>query len=78
MELSLIGKREASEDLDTIGIKRIKIEESFELKNLPSAACYEKSYMHKEPVTHILASTKFDFIFTASQDGYVKFWRKSV
>lgn len=53
-------------------------EESFELKNLPSANLYEKSYMHKDHVSHILLSNKFDFIITASVDGYVKFWRKVV
>ncbi len=33
--------------------------------------------MHKEEVAHILVSQKFDFVFTASVDGYLKFWRKS-
>ena len=34
--------------------------------------------MHKEPVNLVLVSTKYDFIFTASVDGYLKFWRKVV
>lgn len=34
--------------------------------------------MHRDIVTHILASTKFDFLFSASVDGHIKFWRKVV
>ena len=79
---SLIGKRDHSNDsnqeLAPPLAKRQKVEESFELKNLPSANSYEKSFMHKDQVTHIQLSTKFDFIFTCSVDGYVKFWRKVV
>jgi len=33
--------------------------------------------MHKETIVNILVSQKFDFIFTASVDGYLKFWKKS-
>lgn len=36
---------------------------------------YERSYMHRDVITHI-ACTKTDFIITASQDGHVKFWKK--
>ena len=57
--------------------KRQKVDESFELLNLPSAQSYEQSFMHKEAIVHILVSQKFDFIFTASIDGYLKFWKKS-
>lgn len=45
------------------------------LDNLPSAAMYERSYMHRDVITHIVCS-KTDFIITASQDGHVKFWKK--
>uniref|UniRef100_H3D7J5 peptidylprolyl isomerase n=1 Tax=Tetraodon nigroviridis TaxID=99883 RepID=H3D7J5_TETNG len=45
------------------------------LDNLPSAAMYERSYMHRDVITHIVC-TKTDFIITASQDGHVKFWKK--
>ena len=47
--------------------------------NLPTAGMYERSYMHKEPVTHILASSETDFIITVSGgDGVVKFWKKQL
>ena len=37
---------------------------------------YEKSFMHREAVTHVNVSTKSNFLMTASQDGHVKFWHK--
>jgi len=43
--------------------------------NLPSAEMYEKSYMHRDVVTHVLFS-KTHFLVTASCDGHVKFWKK--
>uniref|UniRef100_T1J225 peptidylprolyl isomerase n=1 Tax=Strigamia maritima TaxID=126957 RepID=T1J225_STRMM len=45
------------------------------LSNIPSTEVYEKSYMHRETVTHI-AITKTEFVITASSDGHVKFWKK--
>ncbi|XP_071811044.1 peptidylprolyl isomerase domain and WD repeat-containing protein 1-like isoform X2 [Apostichopus japonicus] len=49
--------------------------EAVYLENLPSAECYEKSYMHRDFVTHV-AVAKSDFVMTASCDGHVKFWKK--
>ena len=37
---------------------------------------YEKSFMHREAVTHLSVSVKTNFLMTASQDGHVKFWHK--
>jgi peptidylprolyl isomerase domain and WD repeat-containing protein 1 len=45
------------------------------LAMLPSAERYEKSYMHRDVVTHVAVS-KTEFILTASVDGQVKFWKK--
>ncbi|XP_003381739.1 peptidylprolyl isomerase domain and WD repeat-containing protein 1 [Trichinella spiralis] len=45
------------------------------LRNIPSAEAYEKSFMHRNTITHVIA-TKTDFIITASTDGHVKFWKK--
>lgn len=80
MENTQLGKRlnENIEDEQPINKRQKVMEESFELKNLPSAQAYEKSYMHKDTVTFICVSQKMDFIITASNDGYVKFWRKVV
>ena len=47
------------------------------LLKLPSAPMYEKSYMHKDLISHILVSHRFEFIFTVSQDGFLKFWKKA-
>ena len=45
------------------------------LSALPTSTMYEKSYMHRDVVTHTaVAST--EFIITASCDGQLKFWKK--
>lgn len=49
--------------------------EKLYLNLLPDAECYEKSYMHRDVITHICA-TRTDFVITASCDGHVKFWKK--
>ncbi|CAD5114916.1 DgyrCDS3950 [Dimorphilus gyrociliatus] len=46
------------------------------LDNLPACEMYEKSYMHRDVITHVVV-TKTDFIITASADGHVKFWKKN-
>ena len=48
---------------------------NFFLENLPSGENYEKSFMHRDTVTHVRV-THTDFIITASQDGHIKFWKK--
>ncbi len=45
------------------------------MDHLPCAELYEKSFMHRDIVTHV-ATTKTEFIITGSQDGHVKFWKK--
>lgn len=42
---------------------------------LPNAEKYERSFMHRDNVTHVL-TTKTEFIITGSADGHVKFWKK--
>lgn len=41
---------------------------------LPCAPLYERSYMHREPVTAVAAS-RLGRLVTASADGFVKFWK---
>ncbi|GMH11120.1 hypothetical protein Nepgr_012961 [Nepenthes gracilis] len=45
------------------------------LDALPSANMYEKSYMHRDVVTHVAVSAA-DFFITGSCDGHLKFWKK--
>nr|GMD69531.1 peptidyl-prolyl cis-trans isomerase CYP71 [Ipomoea batatas] len=45
------------------------------LESLPSANMYEKSYMHRDVVTHVAVSSA-DFFITGSADGHIKFWKK--
>ncbi|KAE9415276.1 hypothetical protein Angca_008434, partial [Angiostrongylus cantonensis] len=49
--------------------------ESTYLRSIPSATQYEKSFMHRDVITHVIA-TETDFIITASADGHLKFWKK--
>jgi peptidylprolyl isomerase domain and WD repeat-containing protein 1 len=46
------------------------------VENLPSADMYEKSYMHRDVVTHVVVTPHTDFVVTASVDGHLKFWKK--
>ncbi|KAK4312296.1 hypothetical protein Pmani_016263 [Petrolisthes manimaculis] len=55
-------------------IKVLKHEQMY-LDNLPCSEYYEKSYMHRDNVTHVVV-TKTDFIITGSCDGHIKFWKK--
>jgi len=41
---------------------------------LPSSDYYERSYMHRDVVTHLVV-TATDFLITGSQDGHIKFWK---
>ena len=50
--------------------------ESAHLDSLPSAQMYEKSYMHRDTVTHIVVAQAAEFIITGSVDGHLKFWKK--
>ncbi|KAM7275776.1 hypothetical protein ACFE04_017642 [Oxalis oulophora] len=45
------------------------------LESLPSANMYEKSYMHRDVVTHVAVSSA-EFLITGSIDGHLKFWKK--
>lgn len=45
------------------------------LEALPSANMYEKSYMHRDVVTHVAVSAA-EFFITGSSDGHLKFWKK--
>ncbi|KAK2707823.1 hypothetical protein QYM36_015492 [Artemia franciscana] len=55
--------------------KKVLKFESIYLDNLPSSEMYEKSYMHRDVVTHLVL-TRTDFLITGSCDGHVKFWKK--
>ena len=46
------------------------------LHALPSADMYERSYMHRETVTHSAMAMQTEFLVTASADGHIKFWKK--
>ncbi|KAK9907373.1 hypothetical protein WJX75_002432 [Coccomyxa subellipsoidea] len=57
--------------------KRRKLEHEQEfLHALPSAEMYERSYMHRDVVTHAVVAADVDFLITGSADGHIKFWKK--
>lgn len=45
------------------------------LERLPASPYYERSYMHRGTVSHVLC-TPDGHLMTASIDGYIKFWRR--
>lgn len=49
--------------------------EKLYLENLPCSSSYERSFMHRDIVTHVVA-TSTQFLITGSVDGHVKFWKK--
>lgn len=55
--------------------KRLENEEVY-VNALPDADMYEKSYMHRDIVTHCVFTPGTDFLVTGSSDGHVKFWKK--
>lgn len=55
--------------------RKILANEAVYLDNLPSANMYEKSFMHRDVITHVVASSQ-EFILTGSADGHIKFWKK--
>ncbi|CAF1252664.1 unnamed protein product [Rotaria sordida] len=48
--------------------------DNFYASFLPSSQYYERSYMHRDIVTHVIV-TKTDFLISGSQDGHIKFWK---
>lgn len=50
--------------------------EAVALARLPSAASYERSYMHRDHVTHVAIGPS-QFLVTGSRDGAIKFWKKT-
>ena len=55
--------------------RKLEFQEQY-LNALPLADMYEKSYMHRDNVTHVAVAEVTDFVVTGSCDGVVKFWKK--
>jgi peptidylprolyl isomerase domain and WD repeat-containing protein 1 len=51
--------------------------ESLQMSRLPTCELYERSYMHRDVLSHIAVAKRTDFVITASRDGIVKFWKKT-
>ena len=46
------------------------------LEGVPSASMYERSFMHRDTVTHVAVAAACDMLLTGSADGHLKFWKK--
>ena len=68
---------EAADDVKTVKKARkiLPFEKTY-IDSLPSASMYERSFMHRDLVTHISVAKSAEFIITGSCDGHVKFWKK--
>ena len=56
--------------------KKLAFEKQY-LADLPNGERYEKSFMHRDLVQHVVVS-KGGFVVTGSADGHVKFWKKDL
>ncbi len=56
-------------------IKIVLEHETLYTDALPSASMYERSFMHRDVLTHAVVTRK-DFVITVSADGQLKFWKK--
>jgi peptidylprolyl isomerase domain and WD repeat-containing protein 1 len=75
-----VSEDKSLHDVDEKSLKNVKKRKKLEfekvfLEDLPNSERYEKSFMHRDVVTHTL-STAGGFIVTASADGHIKFWKK--
>lgn len=62
----------ASLDPDSVAATRLA------LSLLPNAAMYERSFMHRDVLSHVAVLSATHFVITASIDGHLKFWKKMV
>ena len=47
------------------------------LKRLPQSEMYEWSWMHRKTISNIGMASNYDFLITTSNDGVIKFWKKT-
>ena len=76
LELATLPADEAGQSQPPVKRARATDPDEVYIKNLPSCEAYEKSYMHRDIVSHVHV-TKTQFIITASVDGVIKFWKKT-
>lgn len=73
--ISQQSNEDTNDDRPSKKLKILKHEDVY-IRNLPSCEAYEKSYMHRDVITHVCI-TRTQFLITASVDGVIKFWKKS-
>lgn len=75
-ESAEVAKEATTEVKKNIKKRRKLLNEQVFLDALPTSERYEKSYMHRDVVTHVACAKQTEFIITGSADGHVKFWKK--
>lgn len=58
--------------------RRVLRHEKLYVSAFPKSPRYSKSLMHKEPLSFVLFTPITDFLITTSDDGVVKFWKKTI
>jgi peptidylprolyl isomerase domain and WD repeat-containing protein 1 len=56
---------------------KVKVDSLTAKNDIPSSSHYQISYAHRAVVTRICYSIRHDILLTASQDGIVKFWKRT-
>lgn len=75
-EEQLIEKINSVNDLNLNSNIQFLEKMSVYMDNLVLTTKYEKSYMHRGIITHLISLEKTNFIITISDDGIVKMWKK--
>ena len=76
IEYASLSSRLAPEPEVICVFEQVLEHEHIYLEALPSAQMYERSYMHRDVVTHVETAQEQDFVITGSADGHLKFWKK--
>jgi peptidylprolyl isomerase domain and WD repeat-containing protein 1 len=57
------------QDARSLKNKRVEFEQLY-IANLPTSEGYERSYMHREPITNVVSASKSEFIITGKQSSF--------
>lgn len=74
------SKRPSDNDGGTLGLppsRKPKKRPLSDMRDVPTPAHYQISFMHRSVVTHVIHSWKHAYVVTASADGIVKFWKRT-
>jgi len=73
-----IHQQKQKQQRQEIALKQHNQHLTTQLQRLPSAHLYERSYLHKTPITHLTITPHTDFLITCSTDGILKLWKRTL